>query len=219
AAVAAGDRAVRADGRGRSRDRRRDSRSDQCRACPHDPGLHPAVRHRAPLLRAVPVDDLDVVDVVARVGLLAYAPEAPGPASQLPGHYHPYVLIKLASAAQLFLMRQYFLTIPRDLEEAAKLDGAGYFKTFWKVMLPLAGPALAAVAILEFEGAWNDFFWPLIIFSTAPSHYTLPVGIFSFVSTYQMNYPPLMASSVIAIAPIAVLYVFFQRYFVAGVAS
>jgi multiple sugar transport system permease protein len=135
------------------------------------------------------------------------------------GHYHAYVLIKLASAAQLFLMRQYFLTIPRELEEAAKLDGAGYFKTFWKVMLPLAGPALAAIAILEFEGAWNDFFWPLIIFNTAPSHYTLPVGIFSFVSEYQTLWPQLMASTTIAIAPIAVFYIFFQRYFVAGVAS
>jgi multiple sugar transport system permease protein len=137
----------------------------------------------------------------------------------LMGHYHAYVLVKLASAAQLFLFRQYFLTIPRDLEEAAKLDGAGYFKTFWRVMLPLAGPAIAAVAILEFEGTWNDFFWPLVIFNTTPSHYTLPVGIFSFVTTYQTNYPPLMASSVIAIAPIAALYIFFQRYFVAGVAS
>jgi multiple sugar transport system permease protein len=135
------------------------------------------------------------------------------------GHYHGYVLIKLASAAQLFLMRQYFLTIPRDLEEAAKLDGAGYFKTFWKVMLPLVGPAIAAIAILEFEGTWNDFFWPLIIFNTAPDHYTLPVGIFSFVSEYQTLWPQLMASSVIAIAPMALIYVFFQRYFVAGMAS
>jgi multiple sugar transport system permease protein len=135
------------------------------------------------------------------------------------GHYHGYVLVKLASAAQLFLMRQYFMTIPRDLEEAAKLDGAGYFKTFWRVMLPLAGPAIAAVAILEFEGTWNDFFWPLIIFQTAPDHFTLPVGIFSFVSEYRVLWPQLMASAVIAITPIAVIYVFFQRYFVAGVAS
>jgi multiple sugar transport system permease protein len=135
------------------------------------------------------------------------------------GHYHGYVLIKLASAAQLFLMRQYFLTIPRDLEEAAKLDGAGYFKTFWKVMLPLAGPAIAAIAILEFEGTWNDFFWPLIIFNTAPDHFTLPIGIFAFRSEFQTLWPQLMAASVIAIAPIVLLYVFFQRYFVAGVAS
>jgi multiple sugar transport system permease protein len=138
---------------------------------------------------------------------------------QLLGHYHAYVFVKLASAAQLFLMRQYFLTIPKDLEEAAKLDGAGYFKTFWKVMLPLAGPAIAAVAILEFEGTWNDFFWPLVIFTSAPDHYTLPVGIFSFVSEYRTLWPQLTAASVIAIAPIAALYVFFQRYFVAGVAS
>jgi multiple sugar transport system permease protein len=135
------------------------------------------------------------------------------------GHYHGYVLVKLASAAQLFLMRQYFLTIPKDLEEAAKLDGAGYFKTFWKVMLPLAGPAIAAVAILEFEGTWNDFFWPLVIFASAPSHYTIPVGIFQFVSEHRVLWPQLTAGSVIAIAPIAALYVFFQRYFVAGVAS
>jgi multiple sugar transport system permease protein len=135
------------------------------------------------------------------------------------GHYHAYILVKLASAAQLFLMRQYFLTIPKDLEEAAKLDGAGYFKTFWRVMLPLAGPAIAAVAILEFEGTWNDFFWPLIIFTSAPDHFTLPIGIFSFVSEHRTLWPQLTAGSVIAIAPIAALYIFFQRYFVAGVAS
>ena len=59
-------------------------------------------------------------------------------------------------------MRQFFLTIPRELEEAAKIDGAGFFTTFWRVMLPLAGPALAAVAILQFQGTWNGFFWPLV---------------------------------------------------------
>jgi multiple sugar transport system permease protein len=111
------------------------------------------------------------------------------------GHYHAYVLVKLCAAAQLFLFRQYFLTIPKDLEEAAKLDGAGYFKTFWKVMLPLAGPALAAVAILEFEGTWNDFFWPLVIFTSAPDHYTLPVGIFAFVSEHRTLWPQLMAAA------------------------
>ena len=137
----------------------------------------------------------------------------------LMGHYHAYVLVKLAAAAQLFLMRQYFLTIPKDLEEAAKLDGAGYFKTFWKVMLPLAGPAIAAVAILEFEGVWNDFFWPLVIFTSEPSHFTLPVGIFQFRSEYISQWPELMAGSVIAIAPVAALYIFFQRYFVEGVAA
>src|SRR5438445_12342584 len=119
------------------------------------------------------------------------------------GHYHAYVLVKLASAAQLFLMRQYFLTIPKDLEEAAKLDGAGYLKTFWKVMLPLAGPAIAAVTILEFQGIWNDFFWPLIIFGQGtPSHYTIQLGLAEFVFQYQTLWPQLMAASVLAILPI-----------------
>jgi multiple sugar transport system permease protein len=129
-----------------------------------------------------------------------------------------FILISLVSAASLFLMRQYFLTIPRDLEEAAKLDGAGYFKTFWRVMLPLAGPALAAVTILTFPGTWNGLFWPLIIFQD-PSLYTLPIGIARFHQVYVTFWPQLMAASVTALLPIVALYVFFQRYFVAGVAA
>jgi multiple sugar transport system permease protein len=132
--------------------------------------------------------------------------------------YQGFVLIFVVQATSLFLMRQYFLTIPRDLEEAAKLDGAGYFKTYWKVMLPLAGPALAAVTILVFQGAWNEFFWALIILQDSDK-YTLPIGIAQFSFQYQTLWPQLMAASVIAILPIATLYVFFQRYFVAGVAS
>ena len=129
-----------------------------------------------------------------------------------------FILINLVSATSLFLMRQYFLTIPRELEEAAKLDAAGYFKTFWRVMLPLAGPALAAVTILTFQGTWNGLFWPLIIFQD-PSLYTLPVGIARFHQVYTTLWPELMAASVIALVPIVALYVFFQRYFVAGVAA
>jgi multiple sugar transport system permease protein len=132
--------------------------------------------------------------------------------------YTGYVLIKLGLATSLFLMRQYFLTIPKDLEEAAKLDGAGYVKTFWRVMLPLAGPALAAVTILEFQGAWNDFFWASLLLQT-PNHYTVQIGLAQFVFQYHTEWPKLMAASVIAIAPIAAIYLVFQRYFVAGVAS
>src|SRR5256714_1013399 len=122
------------------------------------------------------------------------------------GHYHAYVLIKLASAAQLFLMRQYFLTIPRDLEEAAKLDGAGYFKTYRKVMLPLAGPALAAVGILMFQGTWNALFWPAILLQDR-SQFTIPIGIANFRFAYTTLWPPLMAASVLAIVPILLLFV------------
>ena len=100
-------------------------------------------------------------------------------------------------------MRQYFLTIPRDFEEAAKLDGAGYFKTYWRVMLPLAAPAIAAVTILTFQGIWNEFFWPLIILQDE-SKYTLTIGISQFVGIYNTQWPELMAASVIAILPVAV---------------
>lgn len=139
--------------------------------------------------------------------------------SNLIGTYQGYFAINLVGAANLFLMRQYFLTIPKDFEEAAKLDAAGYFKTYFRVMLPLTGPALAAVAILTFQGTWNDFFWPLIIFLGNSDLYPLPVGIFQFKDTYETQWPELMAGSVISILPIAILYVFFQRYFVAGIAS
>jgi multiple sugar transport system permease protein len=132
--------------------------------------------------------------------------------------YQGYILIKLILAENLFLMRQYFLTIPKDYEEAAKLDGAGYFKTYRKVMLPLAGPALAAVTILTFQGIWNEFFWPLIILQDE-SKYTLPVGISNFVGIYNTQWPELMAASVIAIVPVALIFLVFQRYFIAGVAA
>ena len=91
--------------------------------------------------------------------------------------FEGYILINLVSATNLFFMRQYFLTIPKDFEEAAKLDGAGFFKTFWRVMLPLAAPAAAALAILQFQGIWNDFFWPLILFGQGNPHlYTVQLG-------------------------------------------
>ena len=128
------------------------------------------------------------------------------------------ILIQLVSATSIFLMRQYFLTIPRDLEEAAKLDGAGYFKTYWRVMLPLAGPALAAVAILMFQGTWNALFWPAVLLQDR-SEYTIPIALAFFRLVYQTDWPVLMAASVLSIVPILALFVAFQRYFVAGVAS
>jgi multiple sugar transport system permease protein len=138
----------------------------------------------------------------------------------LVGSFKGYMLIKLVLATNLFFMRQYFLTIPRDFEEAAKLDNAGHFKTFRKVMLPLAGPALAAITILTFQGIWNEFFWPLILLGFGnPDHYTVQLGIAQFTFQYQTQWPELMAASVIAILPIVTIFVFFQRYFVAGVVA
>src|SRR5947208_8907372 len=115
------------------------------------------------------------------------------------------ILIQLVSATSLFLMRQYFLTIPRDLDEAAKLDAAGHFKANRKVMLPLAGPALAAVGILTFQGTWNALF-SLAVLLQDSSQYTIPIGLAYFHTAYQTLWPPLMAASVLAILPILLVF-------------
>jgi multiple sugar transport system permease protein len=135
-----------------------------------------------------------------------------------PENYFGVFIILAVQASSLFIMRQFFLTVPYDLEEAAMLDGAGTFGTFWRVMLPISTPALAAVAILSFQGTWNGFFWPLVILQ-AKQHWTLPLGLTQFRFLYSTDWPPLMAMTVIATIPIVVLYVFFQRYFVGGTVS
>jgi multiple sugar transport system permease protein len=136
------------------------------------------------------------------------------------GSFSSYILINLVSAVNLFFMRQYFLTIPRDFEEAAKLDGAGYFKTFWRVMLPLALPAMAALAILQFQGVWNDFFWPLILFGQGnQDHYTLQLGLAQLHQQYTQQWPQISAGSIIAILPVLVIFLAFQRFFVSGAVS
>ena len=136
------------------------------------------------------------------------------------GQYLAVILVLAIGGTSIFFMRQYFLSIPRDLEEAARIDGAGFFTTFLRVMLPLAGPALAAVAILQFQGTWNGFFWP-VIFLQDPDHFTVQQGLYFFrqAGGFSSNWPPLMATVVMATIPVLVLYVFFQRYFVEGIAA
>jgi multiple sugar transport system permease protein len=136
------------------------------------------------------------------------------------GNFSGYILINLVTATNLFFMRQYFLTIPKDFEEAAKLDGAGYFKTFWRVMLPLALPAISALVILQFQGTWNDFVWPLILFGQGnTAHYTVQLGLASLQFQYSTLWPSICAGSIIAILPILAIFLAFQRYFVSGVVS
>lgn len=134
--------------------------------------------------------------------------------------YGGVILVLAISATSIFLLRQYFLSIPREIEEAARIDGAGYFTTFWRVMLPLAGPAIAAVAILQFQGTWNGYFWPYVILQQ-PDQYTVPVALsfFRLAGGLVTNWPPLMAMVVLATVPVLVLYLFFQRYFVEGIAA
>lgn len=135
-----------------------------------------------------------------------------------PLQYVAVILVLAIAAVSVFLLRQYFLSIPRDLEEAAKIDGAGFFTTFWRVMLPLATPAIAAVAILQFQGSWNGFFWPLVLINER-SQWTLPLGLTQFRQQFLTIWPDLMAVSALATIPILVLYLFFQRYFVEGIAA
>jgi multiple sugar transport system permease protein len=135
-----------------------------------------------------------------------------------PGQYLGVILVLAIGAPSIFLMRQYFLSIPRELEEAAKIDGAGHFTIFARVVLPLATPAIAAVAILQFQGSWNGFFWPNLILQRQ-ENWTLPLGISQFTQLYATQWPPLMAVVVMATIPILILYVFFQRYFVEGIAA
>jgi multiple sugar transport system permease protein len=134
-----------------------------------------------------------------------------------PGEYLAVVLVSAVMGTNVFLMRQYFLSIPRDIEEAARIDGAGFFTTFWRVMLPLATPALSAVAILQFQGTWNGFFWPLVLLER--QYFTIPIALTFFRTEFQTNWPPLMAMVVLATIPILILYIAFQRYFVEGIAA
>ena len=135
-----------------------------------------------------------------------------------PLNYLSVIVVLAVQVESVFLLRQFFLSIPRDLEEAAKIDGAGFFTTFARVILPLGAPALAAVAILQFQGAWNNFFWPLILYQEQ-DHWTLPLGLAQFKNFFEVDWPALTAVVVMATLPILALYLFFQRYFVAGVAS
>jgi len=118
-------------------------------------------------------------------------------------------------AFNIFLLRQFFLTIPKELFEAARLDGCSEFRIYWKIVLPLAKPALATVAILTFMMTWNDFLGPLIYLSDKLKG-TLALGLAMFVGQYQTEWGVLMAASVLVMLPVIVLFFLFQKYFIRG---
>ncbi len=134
--------------------------------------------------------------------------------------YVALILPGLAAPFGVFLMTQYFRAIPKDIDEAALLDGASRFRIFWKVLLPLTIPAQATLGIFTFLSAWNDYWWPLIS-ATNKDMYTLTVGIAStqmnFAQTEGLGF--LMAQAVSAGLPILVVYLFFQKYIVQAVAG
>ena len=124
----------------------------------------------------------------------------------------------LVTVVNIFLMKQFFETIPRDLEEAALIDGCSYFRIYWQIFLPISKPALAAVAIYTFQGAWNEFMWTVIV-TTTSDMFTLPVGMNFLKNEFQVNWPLLMSGTIIISLPTLLIFLIFQRYFVEGVAS
>ncbi len=112
-------------------------------------------------------------------------------------------------------MRQYYRTIPNELIEAAKIDGANHFYIWFRIMLPLSRPSLATVAIMAFKGAWYDFLGPLLYINNE-SQYTLQIGLQTFKGTVQTQWNYLMAASLITIAPVLLLFFLFQKYFIEG---
>ena len=133
--------------------------------------------------------------------------------------YAGLILPNIALAVNVFLMRQFILSIPDDLLESARVDGAGEWRVYWQIVLPLCGPALATVGILTFLGSWNSFLWPLVV-ATTEDKYTLPVALALYsVGQNQTRYGLLLAGAVTIILPILIIFALLQRHFVQGIAT
>ncbi len=119
------------------------------------------------------------------------------------------------SAFGIFLMRQAFLTIPKEMEEAAIVDGCSVFQLFWKVLMPMVKPSLAVLAIFTFIGSWGEFLWPSIVL-TKEAMYTLPVGVNNLQGMFSSNWRFIAAGSFLSIIPILIFFLSMQRYFISG---
>jgi multiple sugar transport system permease protein len=133
--------------------------------------------------------------------------------------YAGLIVPKVVTAFGIFLMKQFFESVPKDLEEAARIDGATQFQTFFRVVLPTARPALVALIIFSFQGAWNDFMHPLIVITTNQNLYTLPLGLALLRGGMGQNllWNSLMAGSMLTTVPMAIIFFIFQRYFIEGI--
>jgi len=135
------------------------------------------------------------------------------------GTFLPLIVPYFAgNALFIFLLKQFFQTIPEELAEAARMDGSSELRIWWQIMLPLAKPALATVALFQFLATWNDFFGPLLYIND-PSRYTLAYGLQQFMSSYGGKWAQLMAGSCIFTIPIIVLFFLAQRTFIQGIAT
>lgn len=129
--------------------------------------------------------------------------------------YQGLIVPEVVNATYIFMMRQFFVNFPKELEEAAALDGLGRIETFFRVVLPLAKPALAAQAIFIFMRAWNEFLMPLVVVSEAQM-FTLPLGLNTFKGQYISYWNYIMAASMVFTLPAVAIYAFFNRYFIRG---
>jgi len=130
--------------------------------------------------------------------------------------YAGLISTELVSVWGIFLLRQFFMTLPRELEDAARLDGAGDWLIFWRVILPLSKPALATLAVFAFVDQWKNFLWPLVVTRSVRMQ-TIELGIASFHGIYYSNWPYQMAAAVAAVIPLVVLFFAAQRYFIRGI--
>ena len=130
------------------------------------------------------------------------------------------VVSSMVAGSAVFIMKQFFEGLPKSLEESARIDGANTFVIFFRIMLPLAKPALGALTVLTFQGAWNDFFRPLVYITSPMDKFPLTVGLLSFKQTYGaggFDWGPILSGAIISAIPIIILFVVFQRYFVEGI--
>ncbi|HTN64441.1 MAG TPA: carbohydrate ABC transporter permease, partial [Devosia sp.] len=150
---------------------------------------------------------IPIVDLVSALGLLN-------------GHWG--IILALAGSGQsaaILLYAGYFRGLPRELEEAATIDGAGFLRIFFSVMMPLAGPVTATVTVLTFLAAWNAFLIPLVFTFGTPGLRTLPVGMLAFVGTNETDWSGMAAAATISLLPVIFFFFFVQRYFVEGIAG
>ncbi len=124
----------------------------------------------------------------------------------------------IAKCFSIYMFRQFFLDIPNDLLEAAKIDGCGPIKTFFKIVMPISGTVYATILILDFVAHWNDFMWPLLVV-TGEEKRTIQLAIQTFFGSKPINYGPIMASLTISAIPMLVMFIFLQKYYVEGIAS
>ena len=117
----------------------------------------------------------------------------------------------MITATGTFMFRQFFLTVPSDLLEAARIDGSGELSTFVRIMLPLSRPIMLTLAIFSFQWRWNDYIWPLIVLND-PNRFTLQIGVAGIVGAENVNWSVLLGASVLSMIPLVAIYLIFQRY-------